>query len=63
MGRKRQPRRGDAVNGMLLLDKPAGITSNAALQEAKTLLGARKGGHTGSLDPIASGLLPLCFGH
>ena len=63
MARKRQPRRGDAVNGMLLLDKPAGITSNAALQEAKTLLGARKGGHTGSLDPIATGLLPLCFGH
>ena len=63
MGRKRQPRRGDTVNGMLLLDKPAGITSNAALQEAKSLLGARKGGHTGSLDPIATGLLPLCFGH
>ena len=55
MGRKRRLRRGDAVNGMLLLDKPAGITSNAALQEAKTLLGARKGGHTGSLDPIATG--------
>ena len=63
MGRKRQTRRGDTVNGMLLLDKPAGITSNAALQEAKSLLGARKGGHTGSLDPIATGLLPLCFGH
>ena len=63
MGRKRQTRRGDTVNGMLLLDKPAGITSNAALQEAKSLLGARKGGHTGSLDPIAPGLLPLCFGH
>jgi len=51
-----------AVNGVLLLDKPAGITSNQALQHAKRLLLARKAGHTGSLDPIATGLLPLCFG-
>jgi tRNA pseudouridine55 synthase len=51
-----------AVNGVLLLDKPAGMTSNQALQQAKRLLLARKAGHTGSLDPIATGLLPLCFG-
>jgi len=50
------------VNGVLLLDKPAGMTSNQALQQAKRLLLARKAGHTGSLDPIATGLLPLCFG-
>lgn len=50
------------VCGILLLDKPVGLTSNGALQEAKQLLGARKAGHTGSLDPIATGLLPLCFG-
>jgi len=56
-----RPRRRD-VHGVLLLDKPAGLTSNAALQEAKHLLAARKAGHTGSLDPIATGLLPLCFG-
>jgi len=53
-------RKGRDVHGWLVVDKPAGITSNAALQEAKSLLGARKGGHTGSLDPIATGLLPLC---
>lgn len=50
------------VDGVLLLDKPLGMTSNQALQAAKRLLEARKGGHTGSLDPIATGLLPLCFG-
>lgn len=50
------------VHGILLLDKPVGITSNRALQEAKRLLMAAKAGHTGSLDPLASGLLPLCFG-
>ena len=50
------------VHGILLLDKPVGITSNRALQVAKHLLLARKAGHTGSLDPLASGLLPLCFG-
>jgi len=50
------------VHGILLLDKPVGMTSNRALQEAKHLLLARKAGHTGSLDPLASGLLPLCFG-
>ncbi|HAA36004.1 MAG TPA: tRNA pseudouridine(55) synthase TruB [Gammaproteobacteria bacterium] len=62
MGRKRKKSFGDPVDGILLLDKPAGITSNEALQRARKLLGARKAGHTGSLDPIATGLLPLCFG-
>jgi tRNA pseudouridine55 synthase len=57
--RKRETR---PVHGILLLDKPVGITSNRALQEAKRLLMAAKAGHTGSLDPLASGLLPLCFG-
>ena len=62
MGRKRVKTKGDKVNGILLLDKPSGITSNSALQKARELLNAQKGGHTGSLDPIATGLLPLCFG-
>jgi tRNA pseudouridine55 synthase len=51
-----------AVSGILLLDKPAGISSNRALQLAKRLFGAAKAGHTGSLDPLATGLLPICFG-
>ena len=51
------------VNGILLVDKPTGITSNKTLQIAKRLLNARKAGHTGSLDPIATGVLPVCFGH
>ncbi|NBU59831.1 MAG: tRNA pseudouridine(55) synthase TruB [Betaproteobacteria bacterium] len=51
-----------AVDGLLLLDKPSGITSNAALQRARRVLQADKAGHTGTLDPLASGLLPLCFG-
>lgn len=55
-------RKGDPLDGLLLLDKPLGITSNRALQIAKRLLGAAKAGHTGSLDPQASGMLPLCFG-
>jgi tRNA pseudouridine55 synthase len=55
-------KRGDAVDGVLLLDKPAGLTSNAALQTARRLLAAAKGGHTGTLDPLARGLLPLAFG-
>ena len=62
MGRRRRKPAGDRVDGMLLLDKPEGITSNDALQQARKLLGAQKAGHTGSLDPIATGLLPLCFG-
>jgi tRNA pseudouridine55 synthase len=51
-----------AVNGIVLLDKPPGMTSNAALQTVKRLFRAKKAGHTGSLDPLATGLLPLCFG-
>ena len=52
----------DAIDGLLLLDKPAGLSSNAALQRARRLLNAAKAGHTGTLDPFAEGLLPLCFG-
>jgi len=55
-------RTGTAVDGLLLLNKPAGLTSNQALQKVKRLLNARKAGHTGSLDPAATGMLPLCFG-
>jgi tRNA pseudouridine55 synthase len=51
-----------AVHGVLLLDKPVGLSSNGALQKARRLLRAEKAGHTGTLDPLASGLLPLCFG-
>src|SRR5688572_23422584 len=58
--RPRQVRR--ALHGVLLLDKPLGWTSNDALQKAKWLLRAEKAGHTGTLDPLATGLLPLCFG-
>lgn len=50
------------VRGILLLDKPRGMSSNAALQQARQLFAAAKGGHAGSLDPLATGLLPLCFG-
>lgn len=50
------------VNGILLLDKPAEMTSNGALQRVKRLFYAKKAGHTGSLDPIATGMLPICFG-
>ena len=56
----RRPRR--RIDGVLLLDKPSGLSSNAALQRAKRLFDAEKAGHTGTLDPLASGLLPLCFG-
>lgn len=51
-----------SINGILLLDKPASITSNGALQQVKRLFNAKKAGHTGSLDPIATGMLPICFG-
>lgn len=61
MGRRAR-NRFDAVDGLLLLNKPAGMTSNQALQKVRRLLNARKGGHTGALDPAATGLLPLCFG-
>lgn len=50
------------VDGVLLLDKPSGMTSNAALQKVRRLFSAAKAGHTGTLDPMATGLLPLCFG-
>jgi len=50
------------INGILLLDKPLGFSSNQALQKIKWLLKAAKAGHTGTLDPLATGLLPLCFG-
>ena len=52
----------DAVDGLLLLNKPPGMTSNRALQTVRRLLNAKKAGHTGSLDPSATGMLPLCFG-
>ena len=52
-----------AIDGVLLLHKPLGCSSTQALGRAKWLLGAVKGGHTGTLDPLADGLLPLCFGH
>ncbi|SEA83911.1 tRNA pseudouridine(55) synthase TruB [Paraburkholderia sartisoli] len=58
--RPRIPRR--ALDGVLLLDKPIGLSSNDALIRAKRLYLAKKAGHTGTLDPLASGLLPLCFG-
>lgn len=50
------------IDGILLLDKALGLSSNAALQEARALFGAKKAGHAGSLDPLASGVLPVCFG-
>lgn len=50
------------LNGLVLLDKPIGITSNAALQQVKKLFNVEKAGHTGSLDPLATGMLPICFG-
>ena len=62
MTKTRVKRKGRPVNGILLLDKPQGITSNGALQQVKRLFGAQKAGHTGSLDPIATGVLPICFG-
>jgi len=53
---------GRELDGLLILDKAIGLTSNKCLQQVKRLLGAAKAGHTGSLDPLASGVLPLCFG-
>src|ERR1700751_812903 len=58
--RPKVPRR--ALDGVLLLDKPVGLSSNDALIRAKRLYLAKKAGHTGTLDPLASGLFPLCFG-
>lgn len=60
MGRRRT--RGRNISGMLVLDKPQGMSSNAALQKARRLFDANKAGHTGSLDPMATGMLPICFG-
>ena len=50
------------VNGILVIDKPIGFSSNQALQKVKRIFNAKKAGHTGSLDPLATGILPLCFG-
>lgn len=58
---RRQLRR--AINGVLLLDKPKGVTSHQALLTVRVLYNADKAGHTGTLDPLATGLLPICFGH
>ena len=55
-------RKTNKINGILLLDKPSGVTSNKVLQKVKKLFAAEKAGHTGSLDPIATGVLPICFG-
>lgn len=60
MGRPR--RRGRDVHGVLLLDKPTGISSNDALQKVKRIFNANKAGHTGALDPLATGMLPICLG-
>jgi tRNA pseudouridine55 synthase len=62
MSGRRAQKRGLRINGIVLLDKPAGISSNQALQQVKRLFGAAKAGHTGSLDPFATGMLPICFG-
>jgi len=62
MNRRKHRARGRDVSGIVLLDKPYGMTSNAALQEVKRIFNARKAGHTGSLDPLATGLLPVCLG-
>jgi len=55
-------RKGRSISGVLLLNKPKGISSNGVLQRVRAMLNASKGGHTGNLDPMATGLLPLCFG-
>ena len=58
----RSNKKGRDINGVFLLDKASGCSSNSALQDVKYLFNANKAGHTGSLDPLASGLLPICFG-
>ena len=60
MGRRRKS--GRSVNGVLLLNKPIGMTSNKVLQKVRWMFDANRAGHTGALDPLASGVLPLCFG-
>ena len=62
MAKRNRRNRGRRVDGILLLDKPQGITSNEALQQVKRAYGAAKAGHTGSLDPLATGMLPICLG-
>ncbi len=62
MSRPRRPLR-RAIHGVLLLDKPRGVTSHQALLKVRVLYNADKAGHTGTLDPLATGLLPICFGH
>ncbi|MGB1311481.1 MAG: tRNA pseudouridine(55) synthase TruB [Leucothrix sp.] len=57
-----KPKTGMPLDGIVLIDKPLGLSSNAALQKAKHIFNARKAGHTGSLDPLATGVLPICFG-
>ena len=59
---QRRRQRGRDINGIIVLDKAKGASSNACLQEVKRLFGAEKAGHTGALDPLATGVLPLCFG-
>ncbi|MCB1663009.1 MAG: tRNA pseudouridine(55) synthase TruB [Pseudomonadales bacterium] len=62
MKRQRRRNQGRPVNGVFLLDKPIGLSSNEALQRVKRIFNAAKAGHTGSLDPLATGMLPICFG-
>ncbi|MDH3326408.1 MAG: tRNA pseudouridine(55) synthase TruB [Gammaproteobacteria bacterium] len=59
---RRRKIRGRDISGIILLDKPIGVSSNEALQQVKGIFNAQKAGHTGSLDPLATGLLPICFG-
>ena len=61
MGGRRKSR-GRAVDGVFLLNKPSGISSNFALQQVRRIYGAAKAGHTGALDPLATGMLPVCLG-
>ncbi|WP_415895574.1 tRNA pseudouridine(55) synthase TruB [Neptuniibacter sp. PT34_22] len=61
MGRRRKSR-GRAVDGVFLLNKPSGISSNSALQQVRRIFDAAKAGHTGALDPLATGMLPICLG-
>jgi tRNA pseudouridine55 synthase len=58
----RPRRRGRDIHGVLLLDKSLGLSSNDALQKVKRLYNANRAGHTGALDPLATGMLPLCLG-
>ncbi|MBU2038559.1 MAG: tRNA pseudouridine(55) synthase TruB, partial [Gammaproteobacteria bacterium] len=55
-------KKGRAVSGILVVNKPLGLSSNQVLQRVKFLFGAQKAGHTGALDPLATGVLPICLG-